>query len=192
LKPWHFIKTYHTLRGPDDEILLPEFSQAVDWEAELAAIIGKSAKNVSAERALEYVAGYTAANDLSARDAAKRPQLPIDSPFFYDWVSHKSFEGACPMGPWIVPASAISDPQSLDIKLWVNDVLKQDSNTKLMIYSVAEQVSQLSTRVTLQPGDIILTGTPAGVGSARREFLKRGDTVRVHIDAIGSLTNRLI
>jgi len=191
LKPWHFIKSYHTLCGPDDEIKLPEFSEQLDWEAELAVIIGKSVRNVSADKALEYVAGYTVANDLSARDAGKRPQLSPSSPFFYDWVSHKSFEGACPLGPWIVPASAISDPQALDIKLWVNDELKQDSNTSQMIYGIAEQISHLSTRLTLQPGDIILTGTPAGVGSARREFLKRGDTIRVFIEGIGTLKNRL-
>jgi 2-keto-4-pentenoate hydratase/2-oxohepta-3-ene-1,7-dioic acid hydratase in catechol pathway len=192
LKPWHFIKTYHTVRGPGETIKLPAFSRTVDWEVELVAVIGKTASNVPAERALEYVAGYTAANDLSARDAGKRPGVPDGSPFQYDWVSHKSFEGACPIGPWIVPASAIRDPQNLAIKLWVNDVLKQDSNTKFMIYSAAEQIAQLSTRVTLQPGDIVLTGTPAGVGAARPEFLKAGDTVRIEIEGIGDLINGLV
>ena len=191
LKPWHFIKTYHTVRGPGDTIKLPAFSKTVDWEVELAAVIGKTASNVPVEKALEYVAGYTAANDLSARDAGKRPNVPAGSPFQYDWVSHKSFDGSCPIGPWIVPAADIPDPQKLDIKLWVNGVLKQNSNTKFMIYSVAEQIAQLSTRVALQPGDIILTGTPAGVGAARPEFLQKGDTVKIFIEGIGDLINSL-
>ena len=154
-------------------------------------MIGRVATSVPVTEALDYVAGYTVANDLSARDFTRRPNVPLSSPFLYDWVSHKSFDSSCPLGPWIVPSKTIRDPQNIAIKLWVNDILKQDSHTSQMIYSVAEQVAHLSTRITLHPGDLILTGTPAGVGLARREFLKPGDTVRVWIDGIGTLTNTL-
>ena len=139
---------------------LPKASNAIDWEAELGAVIGKKAKDVPLEKALDYVAGYTVANELSARDLGRRNQLPDSTPFKWDWVGQKCFDDACPIGPWIVPASDIKDPQKLGIKLWVNDVIKQDSNTSDMIFNLAEQLSHLSSRITLYPGDIILTGTP--------------------------------
>ena len=192
LSPWHFIKTARSsVVGPGAKVKLPAYSQMVDWEVELGAVIGRPAKNVTVERALEYVAGYTIGNDLSARDAGRRPHLPDASPFKMDWLGQKCFDGSCPLGPWITPASEIQDPQALAMKLWVNDELMQDSNTKRMIFSTAEQIAQLSTRVTLQPGDLILTGTPAGVGMARRRFLKPGETVRLWIEGIGELRNTL-
>jgi 2-keto-4-pentenoate hydratase/2-oxohepta-3-ene-1,7-dioic acid hydratase in catechol pathway len=191
LKPWHFIKTSSTVVETQSTILLPAYSKMLDWEAELAVVIGRPAKNVPVEKALDYVAGYTVANDLSARDFSTRPQTSPTSPFKYDWVSHKNFDGACPIGPWIVPAREIPNPQNLGIKLWVNDVLKQDSHTSKMIFSVADQIAHLSTRITLHPGDLILTGTPAGVGLARQEFLRTGDVVRVWIEGIGTLSNTL-
>ena len=192
LSPWHFIKTSRaSVVGPGAKVKLPAYSQMVDWEVELAAVIGRPAKNVTAERALQYVAGYTIGNDLSARDAGRRPHLPDASPFKMDWLGQKCFDGSCPLGPWITPASEIRDPQALAMKLWVNDELMQDSSTSKMIFSTAEQIAQLSTRVTLQPGDLILTGTPAGVGMARRRFLKPGETVRLWIEGIGELRNEL-
>src|SRR5512143_553170 len=191
LKPWHFIKASRSVVETQSTVLLPSYSKMVDWEAELTAVIGRQAKDVPVDKALDYVAGYTVANDLSARDFTARPQVPDTSPFKYDWVSQKSFDGACPLGPWIVPARQIGDPQNLGIRLWVNDVLKQDSHTSRMIFSVAEQIAHLSTRMTLYPGDLILTGTPAGVGMARREFLKAGDVIRVWIERIGTLTNTM-
>jgi 2-keto-4-pentenoate hydratase/2-oxohepta-3-ene-1,7-dioic acid hydratase in catechol pathway len=189
LEPWHFIKASRSVIGTQSPIHLPAYSRTVDWEAELAAVIGRPAKDVSAGRALEYVAGYTAAVDLSARDCSTRAKAPDGSPFKYDWVSHKSFDTACPLGPWMTPAKEIGDPQNLGIKLWVNDVIKQDSRTSKMIFSIAEQIAYLSTRVTLHPGDLVLTGTPAGVGVTRREFLKPGDVVKVWIEGIGTITN---
>ena len=189
LEPWHFIKASRSVIGTQSSIVLPVYSRTVDWEAELTAVIGRPAKNVSMGRALDYVAGYTVGVDLSARDSSTRPKAPEGSPFRYDWVSHKSFDTACPLGPWIVPAKEIEDPQNLGIKLWVNEVLKQDSRTSKMIFSIAEQIAYLSTRITLHPGDVILTGTPAGVGTARQEFLKSGDVVKVWIERIGTLTN---
>ncbi len=189
LNPWHFIKASRSVIGTQTTIPLPAHSKKVDWEAELAAVIGRPAKNVPLNKALEYVAGYTVASDLSARDLSTRPHLASTSPFRYDWVSQKSFDGACPLGPWIVPAREVPDPQNLAVKLWVNDVLKQDSHTSKMIFTVAEQIAHLSNRITLHPGDLILSGTPAGVGLAKQEFLKAGDVVRVWIEGIGTLTN---
>jgi 2-keto-4-pentenoate hydratase/2-oxohepta-3-ene-1,7-dioic acid hydratase in catechol pathway len=191
LKPWHFIKSSHAVANPGDTVNISAASKTMDWEVELAAVIGRPAKNVSIENALDYVAGYTIANDLSARDMGRRPHISDTSPFKADWTSHKSFDGSAPMGPWIVPASEIGNPHNLGMKLWVNDVIKQDSNSGHMIFNTNEQIAQLSSRITLHPGDIIMTGTPAGVGAARKEFLKAGDTVKLWIEKIGELTNKM-
>jgi len=192
-KPWHFIKTSRSsIVGPGAKVKLPVYSQMVDWEVELAAVIGKVARDVSVERALDYVAGYTIANDLSARDVMRREKNPASSPFHYDWLSQKCFDGSCPLGPWIAPADEIPEPQKLGLKLWVNDTLMQDSSTSKMIFDTAEQIAMLSSRVTLQPGDLVLTGTPAGVGTPRRLFLKPGDTVKLWIERIGDLSHTMI
>jgi 2-keto-4-pentenoate hydratase/2-oxohepta-3-ene-1,7-dioic acid hydratase in catechol pathway len=191
-KPWHFIKTSKSsVVGPGAKVRLPPYSQKVDWEVELAAVIGKRAKDVRVENALDCVAGYTIANDLSARDVMARDKNPAASPFHFDWLSQKCFDGSCPLGPWIVPASDIPDPQKLGLKLWVNDELMQDSHTSRMIFDTAEQIAMLSSRVTLQPGDLVLTGTPAGVGMGRQRFLKGGDTVRLWIEGIGELSHTM-
>ena len=191
-KPWHFVKTSRSsVVGPGARVKLPAYSQMVDWEVELAAVIGKVARDVPVERALEYVAGYTIANDLSARDVMRRDKNPATSPFHYDWLSQKCFDGSCPLGPWIVPADDLADPQNLGLKLWVNDKLMQDSSTSKMIFDTAEQIAMLSSRVTLQPGDLVLTGTPAGVGVPRRVFLKPGDTVKLWIEGIGELSHTM-
>jgi 2-keto-4-pentenoate hydratase/2-oxohepta-3-ene-1,7-dioic acid hydratase in catechol pathway len=191
LKAWHFIKTARSVADPAATVKISNVSEKVDWEVELAAVIGRPARDVPESKALSYVAGYMCANDLSARDRGPRPNLSDSSPFKADWTKHKSFDGSCPLGPWIVPASDIRDPQNLGMKLWVNDVLKQDSNTKEMIFNLAEQIAQLSSGMTLYPGDVILTGTPAGVGAGRGEFLKKGDVVKIWIEKIGELTNKL-
>lgn len=189
--PWHFVKTSRSaVVGPDATVAMPSFSKNIDWEIELAVVIGKRAKDVALDDALDYVAGYTIANDLSAREIG-RAHTPQGSPFYYDWITMKCFDGACPLGPWIVPASAIADPQALGLKLWVNDELMQDSNTSLMIFSVAEQIAMLSSRLTLHPGDVILTGAPAGVGIARGRFLKAGDAVRMWIEGIGEMRHSM-
>ena len=191
-KPWHFVKTSKSsVVGPGAKVKLPAFSKAVDWEVELAAVIGKRAKDVSVDKALDCVAGYTIANDLSARDVMRREGNPPTSPFHYDWVSQKCFDGACPLGPWIVPASEIRDPHNLGIKLWIGDEVMQDSNTGQMIFDTAEQIAMLSSRVTLQPGDLVLTGTPAGVGMGRKRFLQPGERVRLWIEGIGELTHSM-
>jgi 2-keto-4-pentenoate hydratase/2-oxohepta-3-ene-1,7-dioic acid hydratase in catechol pathway len=193
LKPWHFIKTSRSsVVGPGARVQLPPFSQKVDWEVELAAVIGRPARNVSIDKALAHVAGYTIANDLSARDAMRRPHVADASPFKLDWLSQKCFEGACPLGPWIVPASEIPHPQKLGLKLWIGDELMQDSNTSEMIFTTAEQIAHLSTRMTLQPGDLILTGTPAGVGMGRGRFLQAGESIRLWIEGIGELRHTMV
>ena len=191
LKPWHFIKAARALADPDATVNASRHTRQLDWEVELAAVIGKPAKNVSVQQALSHVAGYTAANDLSARDLSRRPHVPETSAFRFDWIGQKSFDGSCPLGPWIVPAQHIPDPHNLAIKLWVNDAIKQDSNTGKMIYNIAEQIAHLSSGMTLHPGDVILTGTPAGVGSARNEYLQPGDVVKIEIERIGTLTTTI-
>jgi len=190
-KPWHFVKTSSSVVAPGTVVKLPAYSRSVDWEVELVAVIGRTAKDVAAADALDYVAGYTIANDLSARDAMRREKVPAASPFHYDWVSQKCFDGSCPLGPWIVPAAQIGNPHKLAIKLWVNDELMQDSNTGNMIFDTAEQIAMLSSRVTLHPGDLVLTGTPAGVGMPRKRFLKPGDKLRLFIEKIGELQHRV-
>ncbi len=191
-KPWHFIKTARSsVVGPGATVKIPAHSKMLDWEIELAAVIGTAAKNLPPEKALSCVAGYTIANDLSARDHVKREGMPETSPFKWDWISQKCFDGACPLGPWIVPASDIRDPQNLALKLWVGDELMQDSHTSRMTFSLAEQIAFLSSRLTLRPGDLVLTGTPAGVGMARRRFLQPGETVRLWIENIGEMSNRI-
>ena len=190
LKPWHFIKPAAAcIRATGETIALPAYSKKVDWEAEIAVVIGRACRNVSIERALDYVAGLSIVNDLSARDHLRRAGVAIDSPFHFDWISQKSFDGALPFGPWIVPLDQLGDVGQLGIKLWVNEVLMQDSSSSNLIFSMAEQISHLSTRVTLRPGDVIATGTPAGCGSARGQFLKAGDHVRLWVEGIGELAN---
>lgn len=186
LNPWHFLKPSRCVVGPD--AIVATLSPKLDWEAELALVIGRTARHVPLDRALDYVAGYTVANDLSARDMISRPQVSVGSPFKFDWIGQKCFDGSCPLGPWIVPASELPDPQALGIRLWVNDRLRQDSTTARMIFTAAEQIAYLSTRLTLHPGDVILTGTPMGVGAETGEFLSPGDVMRVEIEGIGSLS----
>jgi 2-keto-4-pentenoate hydratase/2-oxohepta-3-ene-1,7-dioic acid hydratase in catechol pathway len=191
LKAWHFIKSSRCVVGPDTVVPLPTHAKKIDWEAELGVVIGRRAKNIALERALDAVAGYTIGNDLSARDVSRRPGISDTSPFKFDWVAQKNFDGACPLGPWIVPASDVPDPHKLKIELTVNGVVKQSSNTSELIFNIAEQISHISEKITLHPGDVILTGTPAGVGAGRGEFLKAGDEVKITIERIGELTNRL-
>ena len=188
-EPWFFVKTVvGTLAGHGKAVRLPYFSSKVDWEAELGVVIGRPARNIGEREALDHVAGYVIVNDLSARDHVKRE----GSPFIYDWVGQKCFDDAAPVGPWLTPAAYVPDPHDLDIRLWVNGVLEQSSNTSQMVHSIAEQVAYLSRHVTLQPGDLIATGTPAGVGMPRERFLKPGDEVRIEIEGLGVLTNRMV
>ena len=193
LKPFHFLKPVRqSVIGTGVDIDLPDFAEKIDWEIELAAVIGRPARHVSAERALDYVAGYTIANDVSVRDAQfmRRPNVPDGSLFKTDFIGMKGFDKSCVLGPCITPASQIGDPDNLAMKLWLDDELMQNSNTGKMIFSTAEQIAYLSERVTLLPGDVVLTGTPAGTGAEQDRFLKKGQTIRMWIENIGETCNR--
>ena len=191
LRSWHFMKASRAVVGPDATVKRPAKSKKLDWEVELAVVIGRKATNVSEADALNYVMGYTVGNDLSARDLGKRDQLPDSSSFKHDWLAHKSFDGSCPMGPWIVLARDIADPHDLALGLDVNGVNKQNSNTKHMIYNIREQIADLSEKMTLWPGDVIMTGTPSGVGAGRNEFLNSGDVVRAYVEKIGEIVTKI-
>ncbi len=187
-RPYFFLKSGpHTVIGPGAEIRLPGFSDFVDWEAELAVVIGRPARNVAAADALDHVAGYAIFNDVSARDAK-----PVGRPFNTDWFAHKNFEGSGPLGPWITPAGDVADPHDLAIRLWVNDDLKQDSSTRHMFFDIGEQIAYISERLTMRPGDVVATGTPAGVGAPLGERLKAGDTVTIEIEGLGRLVNPVV
>ena len=171
--------------GPGDAVLIPRISTQIDWEGELVAVIGKTAKYVPVDRALEYVAGYTCGVDVSVRDQQK-----LDPRY----IRGKSADTHAPIGPWIVTRDDIPDPHDLDIELRVSGVVKQSSNTRHLIFKVPELVSFMSQYLTLKPGDMIFTGTPGGVGVHRRpqEWLKTGDRIDLTLGKIGTLTNHCI
>ena len=184
--PVFFTKAPTTVNAPFGEIVVDSaVSEQVDWEIELAVIIGKRARKVARADALKYVFGYTVLNDVTARDLQNRT-----SQFFIG----KSVDGYCPMGPWIVTADEMADPQNLTLRCRVNGVLKQEGNTRDMLYDVAGIIEYLSLVLTLEPGDIIATGTPAGVGFARKppEFLKPGDVLESEIEGIGTMRNPVV
>ncbi len=186
--PYMFIKASTAVVGPGEAVRIPAVSEKVDWEVELAAVIGCSARRVSVEDALECVAGYTILNDVSARDMTRRS----DFPFKFDWFQGKSFDTFAPLGPWIVPAALIDDPQALGLGLDVNGESMQDGTTAEMIFNLREQIAYLSGILTLQPGDVIATGTPTGVGAGRGIFLKPGDVMRAWVEGIGELENPVV
>lgn len=186
-RPMWFMKTVNSIQNPDDPIVIPPDSHRVDYEGELAVVLGRPARDVAAADALSYVLGYTVANDVSARDW----QFELGGGQF----NHgKSFDTFCPMGPELVTPDALPDPQSLRIITRVNGDVRQDSFTSDMVFDVATLISFLSTSRTLSAGTVILTGTPQGVGYARKPpaWLKTGDTVSVTIEGIGTLTNPVI
>jgi 2-keto-4-pentenoate hydratase/2-oxohepta-3-ene-1,7-dioic acid hydratase in catechol pathway len=170
--------------GEGATVHMPIATKAFDWEIELAAVIGKSARNVSVETALSHVAVYTVSIDFSARDHNRAPET------FYklDWVAGKGNDTCCPLGPRLVPAAAFKNIQDIGLRLEVNGETKQDGRTTDMIFTVAEQISIASRIMTLDPGDVLLTGTPAGVGVPKQTFLKVGDNVDASIEGIGTLS----
>lgn len=188
--PYSFVKpSSNTLRGSGEEVTAPAGVQMLDWEAELAAIVGQRAHGVKAGDALTIVAGYANFNDLSARDwLASRPAIGVD------WVRHKAFDGFGPFGPYFVPAEFVPDPQQLAIELKVNGVVKQSSSTAQMVFGVAEIIEHLSSIMTLEPGDVIATGTPAGVagGHSPAVYLKAGDVVTMSIGDCGILETPIV
>jgi 2-keto-4-pentenoate hydratase/2-oxohepta-3-ene-1,7-dioic acid hydratase in catechol pathway len=170
--------------GEGATVHMPIGTKAFDWEIELAAVIGTRARNVPVEAALSHVAAYTVSIDFSARDHNRAPET------FYklDWVAGKANDTCCPLGPRLIPASMFANIQDVGLKLSVNGEMKQNGRTSDMIFSIAEQISIASRIMTLDPGDVLLTGTPAGVGVPKQTFLKVGDTVDASIDGIGKLS----
>lgn len=190
--PRPFLKPATAIIGPDDQIPWPAYSEQIDYELELAVVIGKNAKRVEPKEAIDCVAGYMIANDVSARSVTfknGRAERPWDD--FYDWLAGKWADGFCPMGPCLVTADEIPDVQNLRMELKVNGQTRQKANTNQMIYPVADVVSFLSFIMTLEPGDIILTGTPAGVAVATGRFLQSSDTIECGIEGLGVLKNTL-
>lgn len=184
--PVIFTKAPTTVNDPYGKIVVdPALSEKIDWEAELAVIIGKTGKNIPIEEAFSYVFGYTVLNDVTARDLQDK---------FKQFFKGKSLDGYCPLGPWIVTADELPDPHQLTVRLRINGILKQEGNTRDMIYPIDTIISILSQGMTLEPGDIIATGTPGGVGFARNppEFLKVGDVMETEIEGIGILRNRIV
>lgn len=185
--PIFFNKQVTCVVGAEDPVHMPRVSSLLDYEGELAVVIGARCRHVPAERAAEVIAGYTIANDVSVRDwQVRTPTMTMG----------KSFDTHGPLGPWLVTRDEIQDPQKLSIKTYVNGELRQDGCTEQMIYSCLQQIEHLTQAFTLEPGDVIATGTPAGVGAFRQPFpeglLKVGDVIVVQIDGIGTLRNTVV
>ena len=181
-----FTKAVTSVTGPTEDIPYDDtVTSQLDWEVELAVVIGEPGRHIPEDRALRHVFGYTVINDLSARDLQFRHK---------QYFLGKSLDHGCPMGPWIVTPDEIPDPQELDLRCWVNGQLKQLGNTRQQIFSVATTIATLSLGMTLEAGDVIATGTPAGVGFARNppEFLRPGDLVECEVAGIGRLHNRIV
>jgi 2,4-didehydro-3-deoxy-L-rhamnonate hydrolase len=185
--PTFFDKPTTTVIGPYAGIPFdPNFSEKMDYEAELAVVIGRTGRSIPATEAMDHIFGYTIANDITARDVQRRHGG--------QWLKGKGMDGSCPLGPWILTAVDLAGPQNLQVKCHVNGVEKQNSNTKFMVFPIAKLIEELSLAMTLLPGDILLTGTPEGVGYARTppEYLSPGDEVTVTISGIGKITNRVV
>ena len=181
-----FNKQWNAINGPYDNFDIPEIApNRIDYEAELCFVIGRRCRNVPAERAHEVIFGYCCGNDVTARDWQFRAQT---------MTMGKSWQTHAPIGPWLVTADELGDPHALDVRCWVNGEERQNSNTRHLIYNCFEQVAELSTAFELNPGDVIFTGTPNGVGMAMepRQFLKDGDVVRVEIEGIGAIENTAV
>ena len=180
-----FNKQHNCITGPYADVALPSVSAFLDYEAEMCFVIGKRCKHVPAERAHEVIAGYFVGNDVSVRDWQLRTNT---------WQIGKSFDTHGPIGPWIVTPDEVGDPHALDIKCWVNGELRQNSNTKHLIFNCFEQVAHLTQAFTLDPGDVIFTGTSSGVGGAMKppQFLKAGDVVRVEVEKLGAIANKVV
>jgi 2,4-didehydro-3-deoxy-L-rhamnonate hydrolase len=189
--PYVFMKPPTTLTHPNRPVVIPRAApDGVDWELELGVVIGKRCRNVAEADALKFVAGYTVINDISQRRYRPNPgRTKRERDTFFDWLHGKWFDSFCPCGPCAVSADSVPDPQALKMTLTVNDQTKQSGSTGQMIFPVAAVIEFISKMVTLEPGDLIATGTPAGVGSTTGTFLRAGDVIRATIDGIGTLVS---
>ena len=184
--PAFFTKAPTTVNGPYDPIPLhADVTEKLDWEVELGLVIGRGGRNIAEADAMKHVYGYTVINDVSAREVQRQHGQ--------QWFKGKSLDGTCPMGPWIVTADEVPDPQALRVSCRLNGVVKQDSNTRHMYFRIPRIIAELSAGLTLETGDIISTGTPAGVGHARTppEFMRAGDILETEVEGIGTLRNRI-
>lgn len=188
--PRFFVKPCTAVIGPGDAIRIPPSSGWTDWELELGVVIGKKGRDLTPDAAREHIAGYTILNDISARELAFREDQPQqEGDFFFDWLVGKWLDTFAPMGPWLTTADEIVDPSRLNMKLWVNGELHQDGNTGQMVFKPEEAIAFISQFVTLEPGDLISTGTPAGVGYSKDIALKPGDRIHCQIEGLGVLEN---
>ncbi|MFK3891352.1 fumarylacetoacetate hydrolase family protein [Sphingomonas sp. NPDC079357] len=186
-EPMMFMKAVTSLSGPDDDVMLPEGATHGDWEVELGVVIGRTCRYVAAADALDHVAGYVLANDVSERFNQKERGT--------QWSKGKGHDTFCPVGPWLVTPDEIGDPQALDMRLDVNGARMQTGNTRTMIFGVAELIAYVSRFVTLLPGDLLITGTPPGVGEGKKPekiFLKPGDVMELAIDKLGTQRQRVV
>ncbi|MFF3710843.1 fumarylacetoacetate hydrolase family protein [Streptomyces phaeochromogenes] len=187
--PYVFIGLPSTIAGPYDDVVLPSWAKKPDWELELAAVIAKPAHRVSVEDAIEYVAGYTIANDLTDRASVFRRDMPAIGT---DWLRSKNAPGFTPLGPWIVPAESIADPGDLRVTLKLNGETMQDESTKDMLFGIARLVSYISQTSRLLPGDLVLTGSPAGNGIHWGRLLRDGDVMEGSITGLGAQRTRCV
>jgi 2-keto-4-pentenoate hydratase/2-oxohepta-3-ene-1,7-dioic acid hydratase in catechol pathway len=192
--PRFFIKpSSNTVVGDGDAIIIPAVGRAIDWEGELAVVIGREAKRVLADEAMKHVAGYTIMNDVSERKLKiweRGESRPKDE--WFDWLNGKWCDTFAPMGPWLVTTEEITDPHALTISTYVNDERKQNCSTADMLIKIPKLIEYISSIVTLSPGDVISTGTVAGVGMTTGNFLKAGDKVKIAISSIGELRSRVV
>ena len=184
-EPYIFLKTIESVIGPGDTVVVPPQVSRPDWEVELGVVLGRAGKNVAVDDAHAMIAGYTIVNDVSARDRTRRS----DFPFSHDWFRGKSFDSFTPLGPVFVPRDCLGDPHDIRLGLKVNGEAMQDGNTSEMIFNIYEQIAYLSTILELRAGDLIASGTPAGVGMGRGVFLKDDDVMTAWVDGIGELAN---
>lgn len=194
LSPRLFLKPPTSIVGPAAAVALPAVTKQMDWEAELAVVIGTRCKDVPPADALGAVFGYLASNDVSARslDLGYERDTEDKAVWFFDWLEGKWCDGFAPMGPWLVTADEVPDPQALDVGLTLNGAVQQAGSTADMIFTVAELVAFASRLMTLEPGDVLLTGTPAGVGAATGRYLAPGDEMTVSISGLGTLTTKVV
>lgn len=192
VSPKFFIKPATSVIGDGASYEIPEISAAADWEAELCVVIGKEGRGIAEQDALDHVFGYAASNDISLRTLAVGYDRDVNAwAGFFDWLEGKWSDGAAPVGPWLVTADEVPDPQVLPVRLSLNGELKQDGSTADMIHGCAQLVAFASRLCTLQPGDLILTGTPAGVGASTGTYLTDGDVMVADLGPLGQLTTHV-
>ena len=189
IRPYTFVKLSSAVVGPYDPIVIGPGMRSVDWEVELAVVVGRGGRNIPVEKAMDHVAGNMVANDVSCRDNTLRADWPF---FRSDWLASKSFDTFAPLGPWLVPRHLIPDPLDLHMTLRVNGRIRQDARTSEMVFSPAEQIAYASSITTLEPGDVIATGTPEGTGMESGEFLRPGDVVEAEIAGLGCQRNVVV